>query len=140
MTSVLKEPTKGNVSSPPNGGGIPIESEAIAIRKLAEDLWKKFEEVPVTEPTNSPPPVEPVVRPDDNRPTKRKSEGDNNCPPKVRRIVSIPDPNNSNRINGFRVSMNGKQTIVSPKELMKNTPPPPSMKTWPRDYRKIRYN
>ena len=121
MTSVHKEPTKGNVSPPPNGGGggIPIESDAIAIRKLAEDFWKIFEEVPFTEPTNSPPPVEPVVRPDDNRPTKRKSEGVNNRPPKVGKIESILDPNNSNRIIGFRVSMNEELTIVSPKKLMK---------------------
>ena len=123
MTSVHEEPNKGNVSPSLNrgGGGIPVESEAIAIRKLAEDLWKKFEEVPVTEPTNSPPPVEPVVRPDDNRlrKRKRKSEGVNNRPPKVRKIESIPDPNNSNRIIGFLVPMNEELTIVSPKKLMK---------------------
>ena len=137
MTSVHEEPNKGNVSPSLNrgGGGIPVESEAIAIQKLADDLWKLFEEVPVTEPTNSPPPVEPVVRPDDNRLCKRKSEGDNNRPPpKVRRIVSILDSEKENRIIGFLVPMNEKLTIVSPKQLMKNRPPPPSMKRWPRDY------
>ena len=136
-----EEPDKGSVSPPLNGGGLPVESEASAIRKLAEDLRKIFEKAPVTEPTDSPPPVGPVVRPDDNRLRKRKSEGDNNRPPpKVRRIVSILDSEKENRIIGFLVPMNEEITIVSPKELMKNTPPPPSMKTWPRDYRKIRYN
>jgi hypothetical protein len=121
MASVHEEPTKGNVSPPLNGGGIPVESEASAIRKLAEDLWKIFEKAPVTEPTNSPPPVGPVVRPDDNRlrKRKRKSEGDNNRLPKVRKIESIPDPNNSNRIIGFLVPMNEELTIVLPQELMK---------------------
>lgn len=143
MTSVHEEPTKGNVSPPLNGGGggSQVESEASLIQKTAQNLWERLD-VPVTEPTNSPPPVEPVVRPDDNRlrKRKRKSEGDNNRPPKVRRIVPILDPEKENRIIGFLVSMNEELTIVSPKELMKNTPPPPSMKTWPRDYRKIRYN
>ena len=135
MTSVLKEPTKGNVSPPLNGGGIPVESEARSIRDLAQNLWERLD-VPFTEPTNSPPPVGPVVRPDDNRlrKRKRKSEGDNNRPPKVRKIESILDPNNSNRIIGFLVPMNEELTIVSPKELMKNTPPFPSVKIWPRDY------
>ena len=142
MTSVLEEQTKGNVSPPLNGGGggSPVESEARLIRDLAQNLWEIFEGVPVTEPTNSPPPVEPVVRPDDNRLPKRKLEGVNNRPPKVRRIESIPDPNYSNRIKEFRVKLKGKRTIVSPQELMKNTPPPPSTKRWPRDYKKFRYN
>ena len=136
MTSVHEEPNKGNVSPPLNYGGIPVESEASLIQKTAQNLWERLD-VPVTEPTNSPPPVEPVVRPDDNRlrKRKRKSEGDNNRPPpKVRRIVSILDSEKENRIIGFLVPMNEKLTIVSPKQLMKNRPPPPSMKRWPRDY------
>ena len=163
MTSVHEEPNKGNVSPPLNYGGIPVESEASLIQKTAQNLWERLD-VPVTEPTNSPPPVGPVVRPDDNRLRKRKrksegvnnrpppvgpvvrpddnrlrkrkSEGDNNRPPpKVRRIVSILDSEKENRIIGFLVPMNEKLTIVSPKQLMKNRPPPPSMKRWPRDYK-----